>query len=213
MALRATGQSSSSDRKKLLQKMLNEIPGLLEEAVDACTAPRHQREARDEYGKMLRRKWFGRKRGRIRHTFKDILRHIEARDVFVDTDGQHHEGAHAYTPDDQKLKIYLCPLFYRDSVDGQLATIVHELTHLVRKTIDFEEESPSLEDVLRFETIQDKINITPENIKEQKKAFFIKFANDERSATSAYNFEYFILDLISEVRGTGVIDEALKPVR
>ena len=109
MSLQAAGHLADKLRQKQLEELLEEVPEVLKEAIKACSAPRHAArdggdwgKARDSYGKTLRRKWFGRKRGTVRHTFHDILRHIENNDVLVYELGPRCEaGAHAYTPDRQ----------------------------------------------------------------------------------------------------------------
>lgn len=210
MALKVADIKVDSGRGKLLDKLLKQIPDVLEEAIDACTAPRHGKDARDEYGKMLRRKWFGGKRGKVRHTFRDILRRINTHDVLIHTNGKYHEGAHAYTPDDQDIHIYLCTAFFSDTVEGQVATIIHELTHLVRKTEDYSPPSLSAEEDFRFVTTADLVNQKREDVIAEKQKRFEAFSTDPKSAKSAYNFEYFIQDLLEEV---DVLDCSLKPVR
>jgi hypothetical protein len=210
MALKIADISTDAGRGKLLKKLLAQIPDVLTEAIDACSAPRHKKDAREEYGKMLRRKWFGSKRGTVRHTFRDILQHIKSHEVLIHTNGKYSEGAHAYTPDDQDINIYLCTAFFSDTVEGQVATIIHELTHLVRKTEDYEPPSLSAEDDFRLVTTKDITSVTREEVITEKKARFEGFSKDINAASSAYNFEYFIQDLLDEV---AILDDSLAPVR
>lgn len=201
MALTAAGSAGQS-RKRKLNGLLEIIPEVLEEAIDACSAPRHNREEREEYGKILRRKWFGRKRGTVRHTFRDILAHINSRGVFVNTKGsQCVPGASAYTPDDQMLNIYLCEKFYTESVIQQVATIVHELTHLVRKTIDFE---PPVNDdmIFNFTSTVDLISSSIDSEAVRKDYYQNTFSQNKNSARSAYSFQYFIEELVGERFGS-----------
>ncbi|WP_408464284.1 hypothetical protein [Paraburkholderia fungorum] len=106
--------------------------------------------------------------------------------------------AHAYTPDDQRLRkrgsISLCPCFYKTTNVQQISTIIHELTHLIRKTEDYERDN---HDVSIFVSTFDLINADNEAaLRKEQKAFYKNDLEWSKRSTSAYNFEYFIVDLI-----------------
>jgi hypothetical protein len=198
----------------LLEDLILELPELIETAIGASSAPRHTkyREDRDEFV-HIRRKWFGKKRGRVRHTFQDIHSFLEhaGNTLVVSTHGSQCEvGAHAYTPEGQtgtRREIYLCDKFFRDDATGQLSTIVHELTHLIRNTEDFEVNSKS---DLDFMSTADLVSMDANVLAQKKKAFFLNELGVNERAHSAYNFEYFVADLIKEAYGHGVLVPARK---
>jgi hypothetical protein len=146
---------------------------------------------------VLRRKWFGKQRGTVRHTFRDILRHINNNDVLVYGQGSScHGTAHAYTPDGQKANIYLWPLFYSDDFFGQMSTIIHELTHLVRDTSDFElpDSEKEFSTGLTLESLPDDATF----LKDKFRNYLTELPGKD-SVMSAYSYEYFIRELLEEV--------------
>ena len=209
MPLKVKGNCSHSCKTQLTE-LLEEVPDVLEEAILAASAPRHAnaKEVRNSYGRDLRRKWFGKKRGTVRHTFQDILTHITNHDVNINIHGSRCTGtAHAYTPDDQKQNIYLCPLFFTDTFFGQLSTIIHELTHLVRGTHDFElpDDEKEFSHGLTVESLA-KLN-SSEDREELKQKFrsYLRELPGENSVKSAYSYEYFIQDLLEEAWSSDLI--------
>ncbi len=203
-----------------LESLLLEVPDVVELAVEACAAPRHAttpaaRQNRDE-DKMLRRKWFGQERGTVRHTFRDIKRFLDdnAKTLTIVVGGDKCiPGAWAYTPDNQVLggmpRVHICPIkFFAGDATTQLATIVHELTHLVRDTADFTREI-DFEDLGVVEAFDTEIE------KQKNKNYFQQGVGDEKShisshnaAKSAYNYQHFTEDLIAEQYGIGILTAA-----
>lgn len=198
---------------KLLEEMLLEVPEILDTAIGASSAPRHIERADDRRElKHIRRRWFGKKRGRVRHTFEAIELFLRngANTLVVSTRGSLCvPGAHAYTPEGQtgnRLEICLCEKFFLNDATGQLSTIVHELTHLICDTQDHEVSSASDID---FISTADLVSQDTDDLARQKKAFFRDELGPGQRTNSAYNFEYFVADLIDETYDRGV----LVPVR
>jgi hypothetical protein len=200
--------SLTKEQVEQLKMVILEVTEVLVIAIGASSAPRHGNPDRDEFV-AIRRKWFGKKRGRVRHTFKDIEDFLKngGNSLTISTKGSRCEpGAHAYTPESQeggRREIFLCDKFFEDDAAGQISTLIHELTHLIRNTEDFD---VSVSDELDFKTTLDVISVRPESIRASNKAFFQNDLEVEERARSAYNFEYFITDLINECYEGGLPD-------
>lgn len=152
----------------------------------------------------------------MRHTFRDIKRFLDdsskTLDIVVGGD-RCIPGAWAYTPDNQVLggmpKIHICPIkFFSGDAATQLATIVHELTHLIRDTADYTGE-------IDFEDLGVIGEFNAEDEKQKNKNYFQQGVRDGKShisphdaARSAYNYQHFTEDLIAEQYGTGVLEPA-----
>ena len=212
----------TTEVKEALEELLLEVPEVVEMGRLASLAPRHvasKPDARRDLAedKMFRRKWFGRQRGRVRGTFRAIGTFLAdgSKALRVVIGGSHCVGgAWAYTPDDQDLggqpAIHLCPLFFKATAAKQLATVVHELTHLVKNTADVTRE-PDLEDVFAIEPLSAQ--------QEQAKftAYLQQNLNDDRphiapkaATRSAYNYENFVLDLIDAQYDEGALPPAVR---
>lgn len=212
------GKDLLDDPEKLVA-LLQDLPDLLDLAITFCKAPRHFKD--DKQGletrledRLLRRKWFGKKRGRIRHTFRDIERFIDnpLHTLVIKIGGTHCTNTSwAYTEDDQNLesqpRINLCPMFFDATWQQQLATLVHELTHLVRNTADFE-RPPDDEELFSnpFERVDIEVVRAKNKSYYEQKRDSIPHISPKKAAISAYNFQHFCEDLLDIEYGKDLHD-------
>lgn len=198
----ADNQTLNAEQVEKLKNLILEVGPMVDLAIGASSAPRHaDRQGEREEFVDLRRRWFGTQRGRVRHTFRDILLFLENETHTLKIGiraAKDMHGAHAYTPESQvgtRREIYLCEKFFQDTNIGQMSTIVHELTHLIRETIDFD---PSFAADTDFFGLEEMLALNPEAVAENKRNYFLNDLPFKDRARSAYNFEYFMAELIKE---------------